>query len=135
MVGLQPGHLAISDPTGGLRPSSEYIGGKLFIHHGRNYQVMTNSPVFDKQLALNEYWQEITAVRPFLPGTQPGIGPFRSVQHFILTLYPKTTDMLQAVAKVVVWSDSWCFCSARGITTPGQPNIASTLPGGSILRP
>jgi Linear amide C-N hydrolases, choloylglycine hydrolase family len=37
----------------------EYLCGKLVIHHGRQYTVMTNSPVYDEQLALNRYWQEI----------------------------------------------------------------------------
>ena len=37
----------------------EYIDGKQVIHHNRAYQVMTNSPTFDKQLALNEYWKQI----------------------------------------------------------------------------
>ena len=49
-------HLAISDVTGD-NAIFEYIGGKLVIHHDRTYQVMTNSPIFEKQLALNEYWE------------------------------------------------------------------------------
>jgi choloylglycine hydrolase len=50
-------HLAISDPTGDSA-IFEYLGGKLVIHHGRQYVVMTNEPPFDQQLALNAYWQE-----------------------------------------------------------------------------
>jgi choloylglycine hydrolase len=48
------GHLAISDPSGDTA-IFEYIGGKLRIHHGRAYTVMTNSPTFDDQPALNAY--------------------------------------------------------------------------------
>ena len=48
-------HLAISDSTG-ESAIFEYIDGKLIIHHGKQYQVMTNSPKFDNQLALNSYW-------------------------------------------------------------------------------
>lgn len=51
-------HLSISDATGDSA-IVEYIGGKQVIHHSRKYQVMTNSPTFDKQLALNSYWQQI----------------------------------------------------------------------------
>jgi penicillin V acylase-like amidase (Ntn superfamily) len=47
-------HLSISDATGDSA-IIEYIGGKQIIHHDRKYQVMTNSPIFDEQLALNEY--------------------------------------------------------------------------------
>jgi len=51
-------HLAISDPSGDSA-ILEYVKGKLVIHHGKNYQVMTNSPVFDEQIALNKYWEQI----------------------------------------------------------------------------
>lgn len=60
-------HLAISDATGDSA-IFEYLGGKLTVHHDRSYQVMTNSPVFDQQLALNEYWKNIGGTT-FLPGT------------------------------------------------------------------
>jgi len=49
------GHMAISDPTGDSA-ILEYVKGKLVVHHGRQFQVMTNSPTFDQQLALNAYW-------------------------------------------------------------------------------
>ena len=54
-------HLAISDPTGDSA-IFEYVGGKLVIHHGRQYQVMTNSPIYDQQLALNAYWEQIGGI-------------------------------------------------------------------------
>jgi penicillin V acylase-like amidase (Ntn superfamily) len=39
----------------GLHAVVEYIGGRQMIHHGRQHQEMTNSPIFDEQLALNEW--------------------------------------------------------------------------------
>lgn len=47
-------HLAISDASGDSA-IFEYVGGKLVVHHGRQNQVMTNSPTYDQQLALNKY--------------------------------------------------------------------------------
>jgi choloylglycine hydrolase len=44
-------HLAISDPTGDSA-ILEYVEGKLTIHHGKQYTVMTNSPIYDQQLEL-----------------------------------------------------------------------------------
>lgn len=41
-------HLAVSD-TSGDSAIFEYIDGKLVIHHGRQYQVMTNSQIFSEQ--------------------------------------------------------------------------------------
>lgn len=49
-------HLSMSD-AGGDSAIVEYIGGRQVIHHSRSYQVMTNSPHFEQQLALNAYWQ------------------------------------------------------------------------------
>ena len=49
-------------------PIFEYIGGRLTIHHGPECHVMTNSPVYDEQLALNKYWQGIGGTT-MLPGT------------------------------------------------------------------
>jgi len=60
-------HLSISDASGDSA-IIEYIGGKQIIHHDRKYQVMTNSPAFEKQLAMEEYWREIGGT-VFLPGT------------------------------------------------------------------
>ncbi|OCL90012.1 Penicillin acylase precursor [Aliarcobacter thereius LMG 24486] len=60
-------HLSISDKKGDSA-IIEYIDGKQVIHHNIKYQVMTNSPIFDKQLALNTYWQQIGGTT-MLPGT------------------------------------------------------------------
>ncbi len=115
------GHLAISDPTGDSA-IFEYIGGKLVIHHGKDYQVMTNSPMFDQQLALNKYWEQIGGMT-FLPGTSRASDRFARASFYINAI-PKTSDMPQAVASVfgVIRGVS----VPLGITTPGQPNIAST---------
>jgi penicillin V acylase-like amidase (Ntn superfamily) len=115
------GHLAISDLTGDSA-IFEYIGGKLVIHHGKEYTVMTNSPVFDQQLALNTYWQQIGGM-VFLPGTIRASDRFARASFYVNAI-PKTADMFQAVASVfgVIRGVS----VPLGITTPGQPNIAST---------
>src|SRR5262249_22566551 len=48
-------HMALSDPTGDSA-IFEWLDGKLVIHHGKQYRVMTNSPTFDEQLAIEKYW-------------------------------------------------------------------------------
>ena len=60
-------HLAISDPSGDSA-IFEYRDGKLEIHHGRQCQVMTNSPFYDDQLAILGYWRQIGGLT-MLPGT------------------------------------------------------------------
>jgi penicillin V acylase-like amidase (Ntn superfamily) len=127
-------HLSISDGSGDSA-IFEYLDGKLVIHHGKQYQVMTNSPKFDDQLALNAYWQSIGGLT-FLPGTNRAADRFARASFLIKAIpteaapsyieaVPQGTYVNQAVASVlgVIRSVS----VPLGITTPGQPNIASTL--------
>lgn len=55
-------HLSISDSTGNSA-IFEYIDGSLVIHHGRDCQVMTNSPSYDRQQTLDDYWNQIGGLR------------------------------------------------------------------------
>jgi choloylglycine hydrolase len=114
-------HLSISDPSGDSA-ILEYIGGKLVIHHGKQYKVMTNSPTFDKQLGLNGYWQEVGG-QTFLPGTNRASDRFVRASYYMETVKkPEDTNQALATALSVIRSVS----VPVGITTPGQPNIAST---------
>ena len=114
-------HLSISDATGD-NAIFEYIDGKLNIHHNRSYQVMTNSPVFDQQLALDDYWKTIGGTT-FLPGTNRAADRFVRASFYINAI-PKTEDTRTALASVfsVIRNTSVPF----GISTPDQPNISST---------
>lgn len=114
-------HLSISDATGD-NAIFEYIKGKLIIHHDKSYQVMTNSPVFDEQLALNNYWKNIGGLS-FLPGTNRAADRFVRASYYI-NVIPKVEDAHIAVASVfsVIRNASVPF----GISTPDEPNISST---------
>ncbi|WEK51519.1 MAG: linear amide C-N hydrolase [Candidatus Kaistia colombiensis] len=127
-------HLAISDASGDSA-IFEYVEGKLVIHHGKQYTVMTNSPTYDKQLALNEYWEDIGGL-VFLPGTNRAADRFARAS-FLLGAIPKQADPnyiksvpeksfdYQAVASVMGVQRS--VSVPLGITTPDQPNISSTI--------
>lgn len=114
-------HLSLSDATGDSA-IVEYIGGKQVINHGRQYQVMTNSPIFDKQLALNEYWKQIGGT-VMLPGTNRAADRFARAS-FYANAIPKFDDPNRAVASVfsVIRNVSVPF----GLNTPEEPNISST---------
>lgn len=127
-------HLSISDSSGDSA-IFEYVKGKLVIHHGKEYQVMTNSPTFDKQLALNSYWQEIGG-NAFLPGTIRAADRFARASFFIkavpthsdpqyISAVPNQSYDNQAVASVAGVMRT--VSVPLGITTPNEPNIASTL--------
>ncbi|MBI5260425.1 MAG: linear amide C-N hydrolase, partial [Bradyrhizobium sp.] len=100
----------------------EYIKGKPVIHHDRKYQVMTNSPVFKEQLALNAYWKEVGGM-VMLPGTNRAADRFARASFYVEAL-PKNQTPDRAVASVfsVIRNVSVPF----GISTPTAPNISST---------
>lgn len=114
-------HLAISDATGDSA-IFEYIGGKQVIHHGRQYQVLTNSPTFDQQLALNTYWEQIGGT-VMLPGTNRASDRFARASFYVNAI-PQTDNPDISLASVfsVIRNASVPY----GISTPGQPNISST---------
>ncbi|WP_226039601.1 linear amide C-N hydrolase [Natrinema sp. DC36] len=114
-------HLSISDATGDSA-ILEYVDGELTIHHGRKYQVMTNSPTFDQQLALDEYWSEIGGT-VMLPGTNRPADRFARASFYVNAI-PQTQNRRTATASV--------FGALRnvsvpyGISTPDAPHISST---------
>ena len=114
-------HLSMSDATGDSA-IVEYIGGKQVIHHGRQYQVMTNSPTYDEQLALNEYWKSIGGT-VMLPGTNRAADRFARASFYINAI-PKAEDPDEALA--AVFSVIRNASVPLGISTPDQPNISST---------
>ena len=114
-------HMSISDATGNSA-ILEYLHGSLVIHEGREYQVMTNSPSYDQQITLNNYWKEIGGLT-MLPGTNKA--PDRFVRaSFYINVLPQTSDAREAVAGV--FSVMRNVSVPLGITTPDQPFISST---------
>ncbi len=128
------GHLAITDPSGDSA-IFEYIGGKLVIHHGPEYVVMTNSPEYSQQLAINRYWQGVGG-SAFLPGTYRASDRFarawfgiqsvpRKADPNYIKAVPGEDPSVQGVASVMSVIRS--VSVPLGVSTPGQPNIASTI--------
>ncbi|WP_246794617.1 linear amide C-N hydrolase [Burkholderia perseverans] len=114
-------HLSMSDASGDSA-IIEYIDGRQVIHHGRQYQVMTNSPTFDEQLALNAYWQRIGGTA-WLPGTNRAADRFARAAFYVNAI-PKSEDPTIALASVfsVIRNVSVPY----GISTENEPNISST---------
>lgn len=128
------GHLSISDSTGDSA-IFEYINGSLVIHHSKQYNVMTNSPSFDQQLALNSYWKQIGGM-VFLPGTSRAADRFarasfmvnaipKTVAPEIITAVPNRSFDFQAMASVL--GVIRAVSVPLGIQDPKRPNISSTL--------
>ncbi|TYT61198.1 linear amide C-N hydrolase [Natrialba swarupiae] len=114
-------HLSLSDASGDSAVL-EYVDGELVIHHDREYRVMTNSPTFEKQLALAEYWAEVGGT-VMLPGTNRPADRFVRARFYVDAI-PRTEDRRTATAGVfsVVRNVSVPY----GISTPDEPHISST---------
>lgn len=127
------GHLSISDPTGDSA-IFEFLEGKLVVHHGPQYKVMTNEPSYAEQLAINKYWTEVKGA-DFLPGTSRPSDRFARASYYInaipgkldqhyATMVPGRDLGNQSIASVLgVIRD---VSVPLGVSTPGQPNVAST---------
>ncbi len=127
-------HLSISDASGDSA-IFEYIGGKLVVHHGRQYTVMTNSPSFDQQLAINAYWAGIGGAN-FLPGTYQAADRFARASFLIKSIPTKVTPAYisalpgqkfeyQAAASVLGVMRN--VGVPLGIQNPAKPNLSATL--------
>lgn len=84
-------HMALSD-TGGDSAIIEYIDGKPLIHHGREFNVLTNDPSFDEQLALNSYWDKISD--SFLPGTNKPEDRFVRAGYYLKKMNSKFNQFI-----------------------------------------
>lgn len=114
-------HLSLSDANGD-NAIFEYIGGKLVIRHDPSYTVMTNDPVFEEQLAINEYWKGIPG-NIFLPGTNRAADRFVRASYYINAI-PQTDNTRIAVAGAFSVIRQ---CSVPyGISTEGFPNLSTT---------
>ena len=128
-------HVSLSDAQNNSA-IFEYLKGQLVIHEGPQYRVMTNSPPYDQQLALNEYWQRIGGLT-FLPGTNRAADRFARLSYGLRSV-PKVNSSELSVA--TVFSLIRQISVPLGVLDPAKPNQASTLwrelvgpPGSKIL--
>lgn len=115
-------HWSLSDKTGDSA-IFEHLDGKLVIHHDKKYRVMTNSPTFEQQIALNAYWATVGG-DAMLPGTRRASDRFVRASYYVEQL-PNPKDSRQAIANVmsIMRNVSVPF----GATDPTKPNIAPTI--------
>ena len=106
-------HLALDDARGDSA-IIEHVGGKLVVHHGRQFTVMTNDPTFDEQLALlaKQDFSKPSRDLP-LPGNVNPVDRFQRAAYF-RALLPEPADERAAVAGVLA--------IARNVSVPfGAP--------------
>ncbi len=114
-------HVSMSDATGDSA-IVEFVDGEMVIWHDRSYQVMTNEPTFERQLAIRAYWDGVN-LREFMPGTVRATDRFVRASYYINTV-EQTSDPRRAAAAVfsVIRQTSVPW----GISLSDQPNLSTT---------
>jgi penicillin V acylase-like amidase (Ntn superfamily) len=112
-------HLALEDATGDSA-ILEYLGGKLVIHHGRQYRIMTNAPDYDQQLEL---LSKLNYKDPTMDTQVPGnVNPrdrFQRATYYLSVVTPPKTER-EGVAGM--------FTLIRNVSIPfGAPVNGSTF--------
>ncbi|KUI99610.1 linear amide C-N hydrolase [Vibrio sp. MEBiC08052] len=120
------GHLSISDPSGDSA-IFEYIQGKLHIHHGSEYTVMTNSPTFDQQLAINRYWEQGDGWK-MLPGTSRSADRFARADFYLKNAQAARDpdDASAAATTLSILRNTSAPLNIKN-PDPNKPNEASTI--------
>jgi choloylglycine hydrolase len=114
-------HVSLSDATGDSAVI-EFVAGEMVIHHDRSYQVMTNEPTYERQLAILQYWQGVNP-REFLPGTVRASDRFVRA-HFYVNAVVQSAD--QRIAAASVFSVIRQTSVPWGISVADQPNLSTT---------
>ena len=95
-------HVALEDASGDSA-ILEYLGGKLVVHHGREFRVMTNAPEYDKQLELlgSKDFANPTMETP-VPGNVNPRDRFQRATYFLSVLTKPTSERAGVAGRMVV---------------------------------
>jgi penicillin V acylase-like amidase (Ntn superfamily) len=99
LTGVMSVHLALEDPTGDSAVF-ELVDGKMVIHHGPQYRVLTNDPPYDAMLSRMKKYKAFGGTLG-LPGEAPE-GEYRFVRlAAYYKLLPEPKSYRQAVANAI----------------------------------
>lgn len=92
-------HWAVTDRSGNTL-IMEYDKGKLNLYEGKEYQTLTNNPMFPQMLAVNDYWKTVGGEN-FLPGSVRSSDRFVRGNYFIHHIPAVDVTADQTVANVI----------------------------------
>lgn len=114
-------HMAVSDRFGN-NAIIEYLDGSVTIYEGAQYRVLTNSPAYNLQLAVNDYWKQVGGMN-MLPGTNKSSDRFARASFYIEAVdQSSSAEIAVPVLMSVVRNVSVPY----GISMPDNPYISST---------
>ena len=115
-------HLAINDATGDSA-IIEYVDGTPKVYHSREYQMMTNSPTFDKQLELVKEIEGLGGDKP-LPGSTLASDRFARASYYVANqVQPKTQIDAMAAMFSIIRNAAQPFRTPE----PGKPDASHTI--------
>lgn len=114
-------HMAISDKYGN-NAIVEYIDGKINIYESVEYNVLTNSPTYNLQLGINDYWKQIGGMN-MLPGTNKSSDRFARASFYIKACEQSENS---SIAIPTLMSVVRNVSVPYGISMPDNPFISST---------
>lgn len=112
-------HVALEDKTGDSA-ILEYVAGKLVVHHGKQFRVMTNAPAYDEQLKFlsKQEFANPTMETP-VPGNVNPRDRFQRATYYLAVLTPPKTER-EGIAGM--------FSLIRSVSIPfGAPVNGSTF--------
>ncbi len=115
-------HMALEDATGDSA-IIEYIDGDARIYHHRDYRVLTNSPTYDRQLALAARITGLGGSAP-IPGSTLASDRFGRASYY-LTRLPEVKSQVEAIAAIfsVIRNAAQPF----RVPDPGHPEASQTI--------
>lgn len=114
-------HWGFTDRTGETL-IMEFDNGKMNIYRGREYQMLTNDPVFPKMLAIDGYWEGVGGMN-FLPGGVRSSDRFVRGNYFIHHV-PAKVDADTALYELMTVIDN--VSVPFGYEIAGQPELSSS---------
>lgn len=115
-------HLALDDASGDSA-IFEYINGEIRIHHSPDYQVMTNSPPYEQQLALLKQVQGFGGNTP-LPGSTLASDRFARAAYYVSRLAQPATQVEAIAAMFSVMRN---VAQPFRVPDPGKPDASQTI--------
>jgi penicillin V acylase-like amidase (Ntn superfamily) len=116
-------HMMIEDISGDAAVFECTDGGKQRIYHNNQYNVMTNSPTFDRQLENLKQYQGFGGNKS-LPGSTEAADRFVRAAYYQKILPHRISSTREAVAGVI--SIARNVSQPFGTADPFRPNISST---------
>lgn len=117
-------HWGITDRSGKTLIMEYNSEGQLNLYASKDYQVLTNDPVFPDQLAISRYWSNEVGGVNMLPGTVRSADRFARGTFFVHHQPSTAIQAPQALAQIMSLMDNLAVPAYYFV--PDKPNLSMT---------